>query len=144
MGDRHISNVALSLIGKLRISWMEAQMLYQDVDNLSPQVLYASQNTEIRSELRKMKPETLGKIAAQGLSDSDPRTKRLPRPSGVTDEGKTSMYAVHCGNFVGKYESGRDMLVELAVTAIVAEMTDILREKMHRDASREAMTSEEM
>ena len=144
MGDRHITNVAQSLIGKFGITWQEGYSIFRDYGRLYPQSLYASREVEIRRELKKMKPETLGKIAAQGLSNSDPRTERQPRPSGVTDEGKTSLYAVHCGNFVGKYDSGRDMLVELALTAIVAEMTDILREKMHRDASREALTSEGM
>lgn len=144
MGDRYISNVAQSLIGKLGITWKEAYTTFRDDSRVSPQSLYASRNIEICRELRKKRPETLGKIAAQGLSNNDPRTERQPRSSGVTDEGKTSMYAVHCGNFVSKYDSGRDCLVELAVTAIVAEMTDILREKMHRDASREALTSEGM
>ena len=39
---------------------------------------------------------------------------------------RTSMYEVHYGSYAGKYDSGSQILLDLATTAIVAEMTDIL------------------
>jgi hypothetical protein len=144
MENRHIENVAQNLIGKLGITWKEVFHLFHGDSRVSPQALYESRNKEIRRALKRMRPETLGKIAAQGLAHNDPRTERQLRPSGVTDEGKTSMYAVHCGNFVGKYDSGHDALIELALTAIVAEMADILDEKMQLDVDLMQDTTEGM
>lgn len=92
-----------------------------------------------------MRPENLGRIAVQGLAKDDPRTERQPRRSGVVDEGKTSLSGVHSTwSYLNGDGSGRDILVELATTAIIAEMTDQLRERMHRYASREPLTSEGM
>ena len=144
MGDRYIFNIAKSFIGKFGITWRDAQLFYESSHGLSAQVLYDHCSMVVRGEMRKMRPETLGKISVRGLSKDDPRTERQPRRSGVTDQGRTSLYSVHCGSYLDKYSSGRNILIELAVTAIVAEMTDQLREKMHRDASREALTSEDM
>lgn len=143
MGDKYISNVAENLIGKLGISWREAKSHFGDVE-LNAQDLYVRRSLDVHLEVRKMRPETLGKIAVQGLSKDDPRTDRQPRPSGVTDEGKTSLYAVHCGSYLGKYDSGRTILHELVVTTLIAEMTDQLREKMHREGEREPLTTEGM
>ncbi len=144
MGDRYIANVAKTLIGSLGIRWTEAiESHFGDVD-LNAQHLYARRAEDVLQEVRKMRPETLGKIAVHGLSKDDPRTDSQPRPSGITDKGKTSLYAVHCGAYLGKHDSGRAILLELVVTAIIAEMTDILREKMECENSRQSITSEGM
>ncbi len=143
MGDKYISNVAQNIIGKFDITWKDLRRTgLGDVPEFYALTLYAKCSLVVRGEVKQMRPETLGKIAVQGLARNDPRTDRHPKRSGVTDEGKTSLYAVHNENYLPTYASGREVLIELAVTAIVAEMTDILREKMDRDASREASTSE--
>ncbi len=147
-GDRYIANVAVSLIGKLHITWRDGQSLGAALREYSHgifgQTLYERREIDVRKEVSKMRPETLGRIAVQGLSKNDPRTERQPQRSGVTKEGKTSLYSVHCGTYLPKYDSGRALLIELVVTALIAEMTDQLVEKMHREAEREPLTTEGM
>lgn len=141
MGNEYIANVAKTLIGKLGITWQESRRFGESP---SAQILYERRRADVLREVREMRPETLGKIAVHGLSKHDPRTERQPKPSGVTDEGRTSLYAVHCGSYLSKYDSGRNILIDLVVTALIAEMTDQLREKMHRETEREPLTSEGM
>lgn len=141
MGNEYITGVAKNLIGKLGITWRDARRFGE---SFSAQTLYVKRERDVRREVREMRPETLGKIAVHGLSKHDPRTERQPKPSGVTDEGRTSLYAVHCGSYLSKYDSGRNILIDLVVTALIAEMTDQLREKMYRDMESAALTSEGM
>lgn len=141
MGNEYITGVAKTLIGKLGITWRDARRFGE---SFSAQTLYAQRERDVRREVREMRPDTLGKIAVHGLSKHDPRTERQPKPSGVTDEGRTSLYAVHCGSYLSKYDSGRDILIDLAVTAIIAEMTDVLRGRMNREAEGEPLTTEGM
>lgn len=141
MGDRYIADLAKSLIGMLGITWSDARRFGE---SFSAQTLYAQREKDVRREVSRMRPDTLGKIVAHGLSKTDPRTEHRPMASGVTQHGATSLYSVHCGSYLSKYDSGRDILIELAVTAIIAEMTDQLRKRMHREAEREPLTAEGM
>ncbi len=141
MGTRHIKNVARNIIGKLGIVYHE--LIFSEVD-IWARKLWERHSEAIRREISRMSAETQGKIAAQGLGKHDPRTDRRPQPSGVTLEGATSLYAVHHKDYLHRNDSGREILIELATTAIIAEMTDILREASHRDAERMEDTSEGM
>lgn len=58
--------------------------------------------------VRQLGDATLGIIAACGSSD----------PS------RTTLYSVHCGTWIGKYSSGRQILERVAATAIVAVISD--------------------
>lgn len=120
MGDStYISKVAVALMGRLRITHEEAVDLdHRDRAGISAQKLYERRADDVRKELKRMNPETQGRIAIQGLADgSEEEPKR----------GRTSLYEVHCGSYLGKYKSGRDLLLDLATTAVIAEMTDQLR-----------------
>lgn len=105
----YLRNLTLSLIGELRI----------DKDELvgelgaGAQILYERRSEAIKARLKKMRPETLGRIISHG------------RAFGHGDR-KTSMYEVHCGSYSDKYADGMSHLVMLACTAVVAEAADIL------------------
>lgn len=141
MGTRHIENVAKNLIGKFGITSRE--VFFSEL-HCWGQTLSDKRFKLVRKEVSRMSPETLGKIAAQGLSRDDERTEDQPLPSGITRTGKTPLCAIHHDNSDEKCKSGRDILIDLATTALIAEMADVLRETHIRDASREALTSEGM
>ncbi|MCR4311610.1 MAG: hypothetical protein NUV54_03555 [Candidatus Taylorbacteria bacterium] len=111
--QQYFSNFATTLIQQLHIP--------EGVDNSKSgaQGIYEQFGEEIRAKLEKMNPETLGRIASFGL----------PYNNNVT-KGRTAMYLVHCGSYLGKYRSGRELLVELAVTAVIAEIYDTLRRQL--------------
>jgi hypothetical protein len=94
----------------------ELMRLYEGT---SPQMLYEKFGERVRAQVRLMRPETRGAIADRGLAFET-------RPN-------TSLYEVHCETYLGKYQSGRDLLIEIAVTAIIAKMYDILRDHGYRD-----------
>jgi hypothetical protein len=132
MGEQkssHIARVAAHLIGKLKIRWEDAQQTLRRQTGVSAQVLYSGWSLTIRKELSRMSPETLGRLSVQGKAHGDENA-----PAG----GKTTLYHVHCGSYLAKYASGRDLLLELALTAVVAEMTDQLELQMKREVARES------
>ena len=132
MGEQkpsHIAKVAESLAGKLKVRVEDALSTFHSETRVCPQTLYEHRGTEVRKELSRMSPETLGRIAVQGKARGDE-----DQPS----EGKTTLYDVHCGSYLGKYESGRNILLELALTAVIAEMTDQLERRRLCDVLREA------
>ncbi len=133
MGNRHIENVARNIIGKLGIVYYG--LIFSEPE-LWARALWERHSEAVRREVSKMSPETHGKIAAQGLGKHDIRTDRRPQPSGVTEEGATSLYAVHQKEYLHRNDSGREILIELATTALIAEMTDILRKASQRHADR--------
>ncbi len=77
----------------------------------------------LRKRVKEMRPGTLGIIAASGAAWS---------PGGQ----RTALYEVHCAAYIDKYGSGRKALQVLAMTAIVAEMWDILVSRDPRRADR--------
>ena len=121
MGDRYITNVAHTLIGQLGITWEDAHDSSWVGDKFHAQHLYERKQQLVRQKIEQMRPETLGRLAVQGKAHGDGSTP------------KTSLYSVHCGSYLGKYRSGRELLVELATTALIAEMTDLLRVRMERE-----------
>ena len=124
----HISKIATHLIGKLKISWEDANPPTDQKLHVSPLKLYKRRADDVRRELKRMSPETLGKIAVQGEGVDQ-----------IAPEEKTPLYFVHGGSYLWKYWSGREILLELATTAVIAEMTDQLELQWQVDAGREFM-----
>lgn len=69
----------------------------------------------LRGILKNARPGTLGEIGAKGISWYHTRNG---------DSGRTSVYEVHFGTWIGKYDSGRTILVDLAAAAIIAHAWD--------------------
>lgn len=111
---QYLTNLATTIIQQLRVP--------DDYVSRGAQYVYGDFSDRIKAKIRGWTPETLGKIVDFG--------KAFPGSSG---EGKTSLYEVHCGSYCGKYWSGRELLIELACTAIVAEMEDIFHERMQEE-----------
>lgn len=132
---QYLHNLANTLIGQLNIEWRDGTKFPH---GFNAQHLYENRRTDIRLVLIRMNPATLGKIVWGGLANNDPRTESTVTRQGVTERGKTSLYEVHCGAYLSKYDSGREILIELAITTIVAEMTDILRKRMEIEVARES------
>ena len=125
----HISKVAANLIGTLKVRWEDAHASFRGRSGVSPQELYEHRADDVRKALSRMSPETLGKLAVQGHAHGD---------ETAPSKGKTTLYSVHCGSYLSKYESGRNILLELATTAVIAEMTDQLELQMKRETARES------
>lgn len=106
--EKYLSNLATTFIQQLRVpqSMGDSQS--------GPQDIYEQFGEKIKAKLLQMNPETLGRIASFGLAYEGERTK-------------TAMYLVHCGSYLGKYLSGSELLTEIATTAVVAEIYDVLR-----------------
>ena len=68
------------------------------------------------SEVAKLSPAELGIIAATGKSYE---TRTVP---------VVSLYHVHCGTYLGKYESGLVLIQRIATTALVAQMRELTKE----------------
>ena len=103
----HISKIVAHLIGKLKVSWEDAEdeSLYLSTFlHISPQKLYKLCADDVRKELRRMSPETLGKLAIQGKAR-------------VVENALSGVKA---------NASGRDILLELALAAVIAEMANQL------------------
>lgn len=115
----YFRNLVRSLMGQLHIT-IEDLRSPDDLDDSGAQYLYLRRSEEIKHSLRCMRPGTLGRIAVHG------------KPFEVGVQG-TAMYQVHCASWLGKYEDGKSLLIEIACTAIVAEMTDILMGQTQRD-----------
>lgn len=118
--EKYLVNLATTMIQQLRVpqSMGDSQS--------GPQDIYEQFGEKIKARLFRMNPETLGRISSFGLAFK-------------SGQNKTPMYYVHCGSYLGKYQSGMDLLIEIACTAIIAEMYDILRSsdywlpKWHRE-----------
>lgn len=98
----YIHNLAMSLIGQLEIT-------DADLGKFKAQSLYENASSRIKDWLSNKSNEMLGRIA--GCGDAD---------------GGTKLYQVHCETWLSKRASGRALLFEIACTAIVAKMADIL------------------
>lgn len=109
--EKYLSNLATTFIQQLRIP------VGMGNSPTGAQAIYEQFGDAIKAKLFRMNPETLGRIACLGL------------PYGG-EQIKTAMYLVHCGSYLGKYQGGRELLTELACTAIVAEVYDVLREEV--------------
>ena len=115
IGERYITGVARSLIGKLKILPSEIRADYGEKGyEVGPFILWARRSKEVRVQLERMTASTLGRIAAKGLN------------TDAFKQRKTSIHSVSSRSFTDDVGSGREILQELAARAIVAEMYDIL------------------
>jgi len=111
---KYISNLARHFIGQLRVR-------AEDFGKFPAQELYAHHNKAIKAQLHRMRPETLGRIAACGKGCSDENREESPQTG--------TLYLVHCSTYLDKYADGVTLLREIACTAIVAEMANILERR---------------
>lgn len=114
MGElKYLRNLAMSLMGQVGVAdgWFGEH---------PAQTLYELYGEAVHAQLHRMRPETLGRIAALGKSwygdEGEPESWK----------GRTALYVVHCGTYLDKHRSGLSLLREIACTAIIAEMADIL------------------
>ena len=120
MTKRHITHLAERLIDQLGITTVDLGVRYEL--GYGAQTLYERQAHTIKFVLAQTRPGELGLLAACGRGFGD-----------MTRKG-TSLYHVHCGSYLPKYADGWTLLCEIACTAIVAEMTDILLFQMETEA----------
>lgn len=93
-------------------------------ENQNSQDLFAQYGERVWKRIKRMKPATLGNVAASGRG-----TRVDGKGEPVTDMPTchgTTLYNVHCSTWLGKYEDGISLLREIARTAIIAEMSDML------------------
>ncbi len=98
-------------------------------DHLSylPQHLYEVLGHQVWTKVRRLRPETLGRIVACG-SGRRVNSEGIPIPGQQPVE--TEMYHVHCASWLGKYNDGMSLLREIARTVIIAEVSDIIYPKI--------------
>lgn len=112
----YLFNVAINLIGKLRVREQlngEFPRGYGYVERFWQAV---------RTELRKWTPETLGKLAALGTGRNDDE-KQLEQSS---PRRRTSLYELHCGVWLGKHDSGKTLLLDIATSTALAAIKDVI------------------
>lgn len=126
MAERHISKVARTLMGKLGVTREDAILDSGEDAPMTARELYRNCSTQVSDELKVMRAETLGRIAVQG---------RGTRLDLGTMEGNTSLAHAWGGPLsFDQQDSGRDILVELATLAVIAEMFDQLRREVEHAA----------
>ena len=107
---KYIRNLTLSLMGQVGINLKTIKSHNTDPTDwyMLARDLWEQYALEISVVLRRMKPETLGKIAAYGEA--------------------TSLYEVHGDqHWLDLLTPGRDLLLKIACTTVIAEMADILK-----------------
>jgi len=111
----HIHNLAKTMIGQLGITMAN---IGDDKVGRAATILYDQRHDQIETTLQKMRPETLGRIIAQGKG---------ARPIGDTSTPMYSMVDHHMDWLGGcMYDNGMRLLVRIACMVIIAEMFDIL------------------
>lgn len=74
----------------------------------------------VRKKVKKLSPQTLGVIAFSGVGSYDDHDINTVIHNGL------SLYQVHCGTWLGKYDSGKEILRTVAITAIICEIYNFL------------------
>lgn len=113
---QYIRAIATNMIGQLGITLADLGRC----DSSSSLGLYEKRREQIIRLLRKMKPETLGRIMSCGRGF--PETLHDPQPDG-------NMWCLIISGFGNRgfwQLGGRTLLREYACAAIVAEMVDVL------------------
>jgi hypothetical protein len=108
--DRYLYNLATTMIQQLHIPLSMAD------DPSRAQIIYEKFSDQIKTKLLVMNPETRGRIADLGLSDYH----------DTYEPEEIPLYNVHCGSWLGKHESGRSLVTEIACTTIVCKIAEIL------------------
>lgn len=118
---KYIRNLALSLMGQLKVD----QGVFHNWKDFSRQLnpsfeLQRSCGTELRAILMRMTPSKVGRIASFG---------RQGLPPGFKTEGTTLTDVL--GEMIStQAANGRYLVVVIAWATIMAEMTDILLERL--------------
>ncbi len=121
-GEKYITGVARSLIGKLKIRPSEIRADYGEKGyEVGPFILWARRSKEVRGQLERMTASTLGRIAAKGFD------------TNAFKQRKTSIHSLTPRSFTDEIGSGRQILQELAAKAIIAEMYDILLRRHYEE-----------
>lgn len=139
-----LRNIARTLMGQLGITTNIVDTPLPFDAAVLARFVYAKRGKDIKQRLRDMKPETLGKIAACGRGSRV--QKRTPQYEAVA----ATMYSVHAGtwpltgggSWLDNHADGMSLLVEIACTAIMAEMGDILRYWTQQNATHKGERAE--
>ena len=130
-GRRRHQNIVTKLAWKLLRAeqiWPADRYTEDDPDGsqFGAVTLYNKVAAAVRVHLEKMVPDQLGMVVWRGLAVEDERNRH----------GGTPLYNVHLTDWLAPltYESGKRILIELAVTTMVAEMDRILRAQAARHA----------
>lgn len=118
MAERHIANVARTLMGKLRVTWEDALVDFTEDSPVTAWALFRKISDSVREEVDKMRFETMGRIVAQA--------RRTEHEIG-TLENQTSLKQAMGEITFPEFWSGDEILAVLATGAIIAEMFDQLR-----------------
>ncbi|MFH1392843.1 MAG: hypothetical protein ABIG73_00450 [Patescibacteria group bacterium] len=118
---QYIINLATQVVGINNVSYRQALSSYE----LKSFSFFLSDR--VMKDVKKMTPETLGRICAFGLY-----------PGGTTSWvdcsnfiRKTGIKDVHSGDFSAE-NSGRDLLEDIAIAVIVAAAFDILHQEEYQ------------
>jgi len=93
---------------KIAEAILKQKLEWPEMGGCNPQYLYPEVRATVNQKIHKLRPETLGRIADQSRN----------------------LYSVHCGTWLDKHGTGRELLREICITGIVAEMTHIISERM--------------
>ncbi len=88
--------------------------------NFTAHYLWGQHAEEIANDLKKASDCILGKLAASAIGTNDP----------VAQNGVTTIQQVHTtrDKLQTEFANGRQILIRLATTAVVARMADVLNE----------------
>ncbi len=119
-------------IQRLAAAWIQEIGLRGFVGN--PETLF--EHSEVGKRINRLRPATLGIIAWQGIEHGK------QRETGTTR--LTPLYHVHNGTYLSKYAGGKELLRNLAKTAIVAEIWDQLGRPSEWRAQQEQLAEDEL
>src|SRR3989338_1215835 len=120
MGDeKHIHKVARNIMGQFRIR-PETYSTCSDAENIAQQI-YASHSSTLRTGIYRLKwsPGMLGELAFEGRGQSSFHP-------GVR------LYGVHKKDWLDQREGGGPMVREIALTALIAAMADLVWEDLQK------------
>lgn len=111
---QYIRRLAISMMGELRV-----EDNHYVTDYEVPRLLWMQYSEHVFGKLQRMNPETLGRIACQGLAVA---------PRGLLN-GRTPMMAVLTSWTFGEPADGRYLVERQAAVVIIAEIADIILER---------------
>ena len=117
---KYLYNVANQLVGKLKVfDETQPPVRAEDVPHFFSGAVYA--------ELQKWSSAKLGELATYGreLGGEEAASGKVPY--------RTSLYQVHNGGWLDKYASGRNLLLSIATTTVLAAMMDVVRNRRPQD-----------
>lgn len=108
----YIHNLARTMMGQFKIPPCDLDFGEREI----PEELFRGYGSSLEARLAQFSDETLGKIAASGLSLDDNNSR-----------GNTPLFSVR-GEWDLKWkEGGRKLLLQIATVTVIAAMTDIVQ-----------------